>query len=186
MLPVPARATLSCSRARQASANPANMRAQIAIRMALRKPRMGFFLLHRKDPKAPPQYAEFEASNWTRNDIGVMFWKAAATFANASTNAVTGQIQEDAFTWPRGRSRAHGQHDQACNQAFSCGAVHHSACYLVGSLLTRHLPGSGYWRWDRLFDCSRFMLAESETRLCAGLGFVRHASRHRCRNLLTR
>lgn len=36
-----------------------------------------FFPLHRKDPKALPQYAEFEASNWTRNDIGVMFWTVA-------------------------------------------------------------------------------------------------------------
>src|SRR5712675_1061766 len=127
MLPVPARATLSCSRARQASANPANMRAQIAIRMALRKPRMGLFLLHRKDPKALPQYAEFEASNWTRNDIGVMFWKASGTIANANTNALNGQSKKTlwtrtnmvvkwncgtkgrhrSFTWPRGRRRAH-------------------------------------------------------------------------------
>ena len=85
---------MSCSSARQASVHPANVKAQIATRMAPRKPRMSFFLLHRKDPKAPPQYAEFEASNWTRNDIGVMFWKAAWTFANASTNAVKGAIQE--------------------------------------------------------------------------------------------
>ena len=37
----------------------------------------GFFLLHRNDPKALPYYDEFEASNWTRNDIGVMFWTVA-------------------------------------------------------------------------------------------------------------
>ena len=77
MLPVPECGAGICSRARHAPANPVNVKAQIGIRMAPRKPRMGFPLLHRKDPKALPYYAEFEASNWTRNDIGVMFWTVA-------------------------------------------------------------------------------------------------------------
>ena len=42
MIPVPERGTARCSRARQAPAKPANVRAQTGMRMALRKPRMSF------------------------------------------------------------------------------------------------------------------------------------------------
>jgi hypothetical protein len=118
-VPVPARGTLSCSRARQASANSANVKAQIGIRMVPRKPRMSFLPLHRKDPKALPQYAEFEASNWTRNDIGVMFWTVAGDNCEPvptwSKGDNAGGVKWNcgtkgrhrSLTWPRG-SRAHG------------------------------------------------------------------------------
>jgi hypothetical protein len=52
MFPEPARGTTRGWRAKLTSANPANAKAQIGMRIAPRKPRMGFFLLHRRDIKA--------------------------------------------------------------------------------------------------------------------------------------
>src|SRR5258708_17048445 len=98
MIPAPVRGMARCSRARHASANPANVKAQIGIRMAPRKPRMSFFLFHRKDPKALPQYAEFEASNWTRNDIGVMFWTVAGDILRNAIASEGWGWEPDAWT----------------------------------------------------------------------------------------
>jgi hypothetical protein len=58
--------------------------------------------LHRKDPKALPYYDAFEASNWTRNDIGVMFWTVAGDNCERDSQRCSKGVAGFFTTWPKG------------------------------------------------------------------------------------